>query len=481
MRKPKSYSVLEVLNFTDVGLRFQFYSTKEPKFIVEALGKLTGKNIILTNEALYSPSYSNAILIKEYEATRSRYEFCIAPQNYHSILPIIDEVTGWLSENCSTSYDTGLKTSISFNHRHLDTLQSISQMNPAKLILKFDENFVYQRFPEQKGSPYALSIKSLTPSSSYINESEIENHIQNILNTSFAKYYGINFKDYTRGILECNYIGGNDYTSKPKQIKDILEYFIFKTYQSVNEEEISDFEKYEIKRLTESFDKIQMSYWDPDIFLKEFQDLKVYVDLKTSQQILKTYWNQIRTPLFEMIINGELKEGQFNYDTDVGRFQLKKGRVSGTLVKNMDFVSCDITGVLENCNFVSCNINKARVYNSRYISKNVINESYLEGASINAGNEVKNSYIVNNEEVINCKVSNSLVKFATVGKRMKVDENSTVIVKEMPMPKPNDAVRVEEIRDYTYIKSMNKTGDKGFENEYKKDTYNKNKLKDNES
>jgi hypothetical protein len=39
---------------------------------------------------------------------------------------------------------------------------------------------------------------------------------------------------------------------------------------------------------------------------------------------------------------------------------------------------------------------------------------------------------------------------------MKVDENSTVIVKEMPMPKPNDAVRVEEIRDYTYIKNMNK-------------------------
>lgn len=479
MRKPRSYSVLEVLNFTDVGLRFQFYTTKESAFIVDALGKLTGKNIVLTNEATYNPSYSNAILIKEFEAARPRYEFCIAPQNYHSILPIIDEVTSWISENCSTSYDTGLKASISFNHRHLDTLQSISQMNPARLILKFDENFVYQRFPNQKGSPYALSIKSLTPSSSYINESDIENHVQNVLNTSFAEFYGINFKEYTRGILECNYIGGDDYASKPKQIKDVLEYFILKTYQSINEEELGDFEKYEIKRLTESFDKIQMAYWDPDTFIKEFQNLKVYVDLQTSQQILKTYWNQIRTPLFEMIINGGLREGQFNYDTEVGRFQLKKGRVGGTLIKNMDFVSCDVTGVLENCNFVSCNVVKARVYNSRYISRNIIKESYLEGASINAGNEVENSYIVNNEEIVNCKVTNSLIKFATVGRNMKVDENTTIIVKEMPLPKPSDAIKVEEIRDYTYIKGMNKTGNKGFENEYKRDIYNKNILKDN--
>jgi hypothetical protein len=180
-----------------------------------------------------------------------------------------------------------------------------------------------------------------------------------------------------------------------------------------------------------------------------------------------------------MIINGGLREGQFNYDTEVGRFQLKKGRVGGTLVKNMDFVSCDVTGVLENCNFVSCNVVKARVYNSRYISRNIIKESYLEGASINAGNEVENSYIVNNEEIVNCKVSNSLIKFATVGRNMKIDENTTVIVKEMPLPKPSNAIKVEEIRDYTYIKGMNKTGDKVFENEYKRDIYNKNILKDN--
>jgi hypothetical protein len=40
----KSYSILEVYNFTDVGLLFEFYSTKETKFIVEELSRLIGKN-----------------------------------------------------------------------------------------------------------------------------------------------------------------------------------------------------------------------------------------------------------------------------------------------------------------------------------------------------------------------------------------------------------------------------------------------------
>jgi len=471
MRQPKHYSVLEVLNFSDVGLMFEFYSTKESNFIVEELGRLVGKNIIITNDDCYHPSYSSAVLLKEYEAKRSRYQFSIAPQNYHSILPIIDSVTEWISESCETTLDTQLKVSLSFNHRHLDTLSSISQMNPTRLILKFDENEIYRRFPGQKGSPYALSIKNLAPITNYINETEIEQNIKYILNTPYTEFYGINFKEYTRGILECNYIGGVDYAEKTKEIKDILEYFILKTYQSINEEEYNDFERYEMKRITEGFDKIQMAFYDPEIFLKEFKDLKVYVDLKTSTQTLKTYWNVLRKPLFEMIINGGLREGQFNYDAQVGRFQLRKGKVGGISIKDMDLVSCDLSGVMENCSFISCDISKARIYNSKFIRNNKVNESYLNGASINKGNEVHKSYILNDEEMVNCEVTESVIKFATPGRDLKVDEKSTVIVKQMPLPQKTDAVKVDEIRDYSWIKKMRKTEDQGFQNEYIRNKY----------
>ena len=33
--------------------------------------------------------------------------------------------------------------------------------------------------------------------------------------------------------------------------------------------------------------------------------------------------------------------------------QLKNGTVEGTIIKDIDFVSCKLSGVLENCNFIS--------------------------------------------------------------------------------------------------------------------------------
>ena len=472
--KAKHYSILEVLNFSEIGLTFEFYSTKEIGFIVNDLSRLSAKNVVLTNEEKFYPTYSNAILIKEYDAAKSRYKFCIAPQNYHSVLPIIDEVSKWISENCQTSSDTQLKVSLSFNHRQLETLSSISGMNPTRLILKFDENEVYTRFPNQKGSPYALSIKNLSPVRTYINESEFENNVNYILTTPYAEFFGIDFTNYSRGILECNYIGGKDYASKPKEIRDIIEYFILKTYQSINEEEHNAYEKFEIKRLTEGFDKIQMAFYDPEIYLKEFQKLKVYVDLKTSPQILKTYWNTIRGPLFEMIVNGKLREGQFNYDSDLGRCQLKHGKILGATLKEMDLVSCDVTGVLERCNFVSCTIDKARIYDSNFVRNNKISLSYLNGVTANQENEINKCYVHNNEQIINCQVNESIIKFATPGKRIKVDESSTIIVKQLPLPKKSEAVVVKEIRDYSWIKGMNKSEPKGWGNEYNKKTYLKN-------
>ena len=472
INKAKHYSVQEVLNFSDIGIVFEFYSTKESDFIVSDLSNRTSKNIILTNEKNYVPTYSNAILLKEYEAKKSRYQFSISSQSYYSILPIIDSVTQWLSESAETTHDTKLKMSLSFNHRHLETLSSISLMNPTRLVLKFDENFVYSRFPEQKHSPYALSIKSLTPVATYINEKEVAKNIDNILTMPSAGYYGIDFTNYSRGILECNYIGGKEYPKKTKEIKEILEYFIIKSYQSLNEENYSLFEINEMKRITEDFGKIQMSYIDPEIFLREFPELKVYVDLKTSTQTLKTYWNVLRKPLFEMILNGNLRKGQFNYDAQYGRFQLRKAGIGGTLLKNLDFVKCEITGVMEGCIFQDCNIVNSRVYNSKFVQGNKIINSYLESASINKQNEVIKSYIVNNEEVVNCPVTESVIKFATPGKDLTLDENSTLVVGKQLLPKKSDAIQIEEIRDYSWVKKMNKkSDDTGYGNLYDRNKY----------
>lgn len=454
--KPKSYSVQEVFNFTDIGIIFEFYSTKNSDFIVNDLSKRTSKNIVLTNETSHVATYSNAILIKEYEAKKSRYQLHLAQQNYASMVPIIQEVSRWLSESAETTHDTLMKVSLSFNHRHLDTLSSITGMNPTRLILKLDENFIYERFPEQRNSAYSLSIKHMSPVMTYINEVDLQQNINGLISLPQAEYYGIDFSEYTKGTLKFNYIGGKDYPEKVNEIKETLDYFIVKAYQSLNEEDYSAFEIHEMHRITSGLNKLQKAYNDPEVFLKEFQNLKVYVDLKISEQTLKTYWQNIRNPLFEMIIRGSLREGQFNYDTEKGKIQIRNAKLNGTFLKNVEFFKCEINGVLENCNFTTCNLVKSRVYASKFIRGNNINESYLYHVSVNQENEINKSYVVNDDEVVNCQITESVIKFATPGINLKMDESSTIIIKDQPLPHKTEAIQIEEIRDYSWIKAMNK-------------------------
>jgi hypothetical protein len=337
--KAKSYSVEEVFLNTKLGVIFEFYSSKDTTFIVEDLSRITSKNVIITNDEKHTPSFSYALLVKEYESKKPRYKFMLEKQQYHSMLPIIQEVNKWLKESAETTFDTLMKVQLSFNHHGLETLQTLSGMNPTKLILKFDENYVYERFPEQKNSPYAFSIKQVAPlNQMYINENEITQNINNIVMMPKNSYYGINFTNYTLGTLEFNYIGGKNYPEKQKDINDLLEYFILKTYQSLNEDEYYKFELIEMKNLTKDFHVMQMAYYDPDFFIKEFKDIKVFSDLKTSPQLLKTLWTQIRDPLFEAIIQGHFRKGQYNYDSQIGRFQIKGAELTNTNLKNFDLL-----------------------------------------------------------------------------------------------------------------------------------------------
>jgi hypothetical protein len=474
--KPFSYSVDEVLSNARIGCTFEFYNSKDTTFIVEDLSRIVAKNVVVTNDEKYMPSFSTALLIKEYESKKSRYKFLLDLQQYHSILPLIQEVNNWLKESAETTYDTLLKIKLSFNHHGLQTLQSISGMSPTKLILKFNESYIYDRFPAQKNSPYAFSIKHVAPIKNvYINETEITKCIDDILLLPQNSYYGINFTDYTLGILEFNYIGGKNYPEKSKEINEIIEYYVIKTYQSLNEEEYYKFELDEVKRMTKDLTVIQMAYYDPDIFLREFKDIKIYADLKTSPQLMKSLWAQLRDPLFEMIIRGNLRSGSFNYDSAIGRYQIKGAVITEANVKNIDFIKCNVNGIFENCNFWTTKVNKSRLINCKLVKLNNVNESYLNRVSANQSNLIEHCYVLNNDEVLNCQIKESIIKFASLGNLAKLDEDCILIQKPDNAPVILPGITdIDVIRDYRWIKSLTMRHDKGFENTYDRKKYMKN-------
>jgi len=473
MNKPKKYNLPEVFNNTLIGFVFEFYSSKNADFIVENLSKLTTKNVILTNTSSYTPSYSNAILIKEYEGKKPRYIFEMAQQRYDSIIPLMKEVLQWMSETAECKDDNIMRVNMSFDHKHLDTLDTISKMNPQKLILKINEEYIYDRFPLQEDSPYSMSIKELLPMTEAVYTPDIIKNVNYVIGVPKENYYGINFKDFTRGLLEFNYIGGVDYSEKQKEILEIIQYYVIKTYQSLNEQDFTKEELRELKELTNDYYKISEAYYEYEKFEELFPGIKVAVDLRRDSQLLKSFWPKIRNTLFETVVNNNFREGQFNYDTDYAMYQLRGATVNCTSLKNFDLVKCEITGILENCNFLFCEVNNARIYNSKIIKDTTISDSYLNKVSVEKENSLENCFVENQHEFLNCSISNSILKFAGIGKEAKLDE-STVIIDDQIEYTPAVGVEVEEMRDYAWIKNLTgkkKEGEHVWGNEYIKKRY----------
>jgi len=467
--RPKDYSIQEVFNNTSIGLTFEFYSSKKTAFIAEDLAKPLGKTVVVTGDEKAMPTWSSAILLKEYNGKRPRYQLKIAPQEYMALGNGLAGVLAWINEHAALDYSTKMSVDLSFLHRNLQTLSTISNMDVGKMILKIDENFLYERFPQMKESPFALSIKRIVPFDGFIN---ISNPLSS-LNTSFqlpiAEYYAIDFTDQTMGSLKFNYIGGSEYAKKAAEINETLKYYIISTYQVLNSTGYTVDMQHELKKLTEEYSKMRRAYYEPDYFLKEYNEIRVSVDLKRSEQITKAYWDKLRNPLLKLVLESDLRRGDFNLDTEEGKFELRDAELNGVRVNGFHLVECQIKGLVENCNIWKSKIMNSRVKKSILISGNDVDTSLLETTRADRGNTIERSYIINQGEIINCQVNESIIKNAGIGQNARLDEECTLIEDRIPVsPAPDAGLQIGEIRDYRWLKDMRENEPApGFANEFK--------------
>lgn len=471
MRKSKTYSVAEVFESAELNLTYEFYSSKHTDFIVNQLAEILGKNVVLTNDAGYHPTALNSILLKEYNADKPKYQLKVGTTAYNSINPRHNFLLMWINENASLNFSTILKTELSFKHRDLQTLNTLSHLNVPKMVLRLDEQFMHSRFPEGASSPFSMSIKRIVPMGNFINASEIISNIDNLFQMPIAEYYGIDFTNYTNGTITSNYICGN-YSSKPEDVQEVFEYLILTTYQVLNESEYTQKEIEELQSLTEEYLNLRNLYYNSDKFLKEYKDVKLSVDLKSESEVIKAQWHQLRDPLFKLIFESGFKKGKFNWDSERGTYQIKEADLRGTKITGLDVLKCDITGsILENVHLWNNKIQNSRVKNATAVSKNDLQESYMENTRIDRNNKVSKSYIRNNGEIINCSVDDSIIFNAGIGKSAKLEESCTLInSKEIEPKPPKQGIKSEEVRDYRWIKSLDgEKKDKGYGNEFKTD------------
>jgi hypothetical protein len=471
MRKPKNYSVKEVYDSTLVGFVFEFFCSKEPSFMVEDLKQILRKNVVLTLEEADRPSYTSAVLLKEYEGKRPRYQFKVGLQEYKEIPTFLNTILFWINENTALDNSTILRVKLDYDFKTLNTLNTISNMDLGKLILRMDENFIHGKFPEMKDNPFSLSIKKLVPYNMSVNASNVVN-LKNQFKIPMNTYYGIDLTEQTTGDITFNYIGGSKYSEKVKQIYEVLEYLILTTYQVLNSYEFTPSDVSELNRLTEEYRIFRKCYYYPKRFFEAYKQFEVFIDLNNNPNLIETQWFQVRDVVGKLILESGITKCKFNWDTEVGAYQVKKAEIKSSLIKGFQIIESNIVGVVEDCGIWQSEIKDSRVVNSIFVNENKVSNSYLQNIRADRDNKIDESFISNNGEIINCKVNNSIIKNAGIGNMAKLDEHCLVVnPKTQDLEPSRNGIDVAEVRDYKWIKSMRGPNykDSGFANEYKEE------------
>jgi len=473
MRNPKSYSISEVFDNAEVDFTFEFYTSKNIEFIGKDLSNILDKQVVASVDESHVPSWTTAILLQEYKATRSKYTLKVGPQQYNNVKPNLRFLLMWINENAYLDHSTGLSVGLAFNHQKLQTLKHISNMDIGKMILKIDEHWIFEKFEEAKDNAYAMTIKKIIPLSNFINASGVISSMSNVFQLPISEHHAVDFTDYTHGNLKFNYIIGKDYSNKPEEVEEVLEYYVLTTYQTLNENDYTSFEELELAKMTDNYLALKNSWHNSEKFIRENKDLKIMVDLSTSPGVIQTHWPKIRKSLFGLLFeNGPIK-GKFNWDTEEGKFQLKDAKISNSFIQNMEIVNCEINAcVFEHTTFWATKIKNSRLENSTLASKNEVTKSSMTLVRADRLNKIDESFIKNNGEIINCKVTNTIVKNAGLGSNAKLDESSVVIETRQFSRDLRMGISSPEIRDYKWIKSLRSDDyddKKGYGNEFKTD------------
>lgn len=465
--KAKNYTQTEILNSSKIGLEFEFFTKIDRKLVLKELSSVLERKVVTPlsvppigerPKAVYhSPVKVTSSVFKlepDYSGGGDMYELVTGPMDYKDTRSVIIKMMDWIDRFGYTNDRCSIHANISFDFDKISTLSSIETMNVLKFILSFNERYVYERFPSREKSVYARTIKSIIPNDFFFYRSTpSEGVIQDMLSLPNEKYYGVNFTKKKEGYLEFRYMGGENYEKKPTKILDTINHFIISFYNVLNNTGYTESEKDKLKKIFSKHSKLVETFYDYDAFNKEYPNIQVGVDLKNDEQIIKTFWEEIKPVLFSLIIDSGLSEGMFNYDTDLAKFQIAKAKLSSAKLQGLDLVHCEIEGVITNCSLYYCEVSESRVKDSKAYRSNTFNHCKLEDVDLFTSNKCINSNIDNKTAIINCEVQGGIIRHGELGAMGKASDDVIFVEAE---EKERDEIHKKQLikKDWKWIKNM---------------------------
>ena len=284
-----------ILNASQVGVEFEFYSNHSIEDTQKMLSELLGRKIRVEDKSHseFQPTPDEFKMEPDMSGGAGLIELVTAAIPYRNAKILISKMLKWISENGYTSERSSIHLNLSFQKDYLEDKNMISRMNTLKFILEFNEDQVYKLFPNRKDSIYAKSIKWVMPKheSFYFNEGSFSVNNFNFPNT---KYYGINFDKKVKNYLEFRYIGGKDYEKKKDQIFYLLDRFIVQMWKSCYHSEFTEQNKLELKRILNLNLPYREILRDYKNLKKHFPKIDLMVDLQETDVIIRLHWDRFK-------------------------------------------------------------------------------------------------------------------------------------------------------------------------------------------
>jgi len=342
----------------------------------------------------------------------------------------------WIERNGSTDKRTNFIVDIKFIDSTPGPFKgtlfnngiTIDRIDKLKMILDFNESRVYDSFPTRRYGFISKSINRFEPNQKFIpkEDSPVDPKFYSIPNTSEC---GINFETLTNGFLRLQYIGGEDYNKKAQDVLDIISEFCVSAWNcTVNpgysKDNITSFEKI-VSRHT----KVREAYIDYKVFKQNYPKIILTVDLLDNSKIVDSYYANIRDRIYDILTNIEYKgDIEINYDTGLGVIQIKGGKLKCNVIKNVEFIECEIEfGNYYNCDFYNSKIKDAVFKNCNLFLDSIAERCKLIDSFANRTIELNNCEIEGENGMMNCKMSGGIFRNGSIGMHAEISNDAVVI------------------------------------------------------
>jgi hypothetical protein len=375
--------------------------------------------------------YNNFKLEHDFSGGRAMMELVTGPVPFFEAKIILAKVLNWIKQNGKTNDRSGIHVNISFNkftspNKRID----ISNLDVLKLILTFDEEYIFSRFPNRKNNVFARSIDYVFPNNLFSFNDDIKTINRSSFSVPKEKYFGFNFSKLPNGYVEMRYLGGKNYEDKITEILECMDYAVLTIYGCLEKSGYTEENLARLRGRLAEHRKFINGMKNHKVFSVFYKDINVYVDLKNSDQLLSAYWEEYRNVLFDLIYRNGLKSGHVNLDIDLHRYQVKDGVFKKPWgLSFYDLVDCRLKdSIIDQCTLIGCKINSSQLFFCEVVLDNAIDDSKIKSCYIKTlDNSFSNCYIDNLPHNVKGNIVNCIIRSGGISDLTTIDDKTTVV------------------------------------------------------